>query len=137
VDTTKKYIEMCKQATEIQEKFNYDDGDYFIGDDDQEWNIGGLILDSKGNLWDNVISDDAVAIKPMVWLPRQDQLQEMASLLCNYKTQILKFFNNWIKDNKILISDYRSMEQLWLTFVMHTVYNKAWGSLGNRWIELP
>jgi hypothetical protein len=76
-------------------------------------------------------------IDDVVWLPRQDQLQKMASLLCNYNTQILKFLNDWIKDNKIPISDYRSMEQLWLAFVMHTVYNKTWGSLGNRWIELP
>ncbi|KKL82719.1 hypothetical protein LCGC14_1981920 [marine sediment metagenome] len=61
-----------------------------------------------------------------VWLPRQDQLQEMVK-----------------RDSLHLILDFEcfaisygdlstSMEQLWLAFVMKEKYNKTWD--GGKWV---
>ena len=71
-----------------------------------------------------------------VWLPRQDQLQEMVK----QKTLLmsLKHFCDWslLQDEeffKTQCDKVTSMEQLWLAFVMKEKYNKTWN--GKEWIE--
>lgn len=78
-----------------------------------------------------------------VWLPRQDQLQDM----------VLGIKNSWNKPNYLTIElrefidkqidgdimdytieikySYDTMEQLWLAFVMYENYNKKW--INNKW----
>lgn len=78
-----------------------------------------------------------------IWLPRQDQLQEM--VLPNFEGkdryaiyEIVDAFNKFVfKGSRSRLGALKhglfdpSMEQLWLAFVMKEKYNKAWN--GDEW----
>ena len=75
-----------------------------------------------------------------LWLPRQDQLQEMVK--GNKHSHLLAHeFALWCHGGEefgriILAEDPHcdwSMEQLWLAFVMKKKYNKVWKD--DKWIE--
>jgi len=125
MDTSKKYIKMCEKAEEIQ-------GQRHIPTD---WQKGDWFL-RAGTSWIEVVShqinfSNLSIPRGTVWLPRQDQLQEM--------------MDKWYKNNPhVLVSDFydsiyeepmpsyyvpknfTSMEQLWLAFVMREKYHKIW-----------
>ena len=65
-----------------------------------------------------------------IWLPRQDQLQEMLQP-CGFGILLWDFHSfasTLIRDENIT-----SMEQLWLAFVMKERFNKVWD--GKEWIN--
>ena len=71
-----------------------------------------------------------------IWLPRQDQLQEMVGGGQGFTFQTLGRFIRWhgkcIKDYLASIDSYpASMEQLWLAFVMKELHSKVW--TGTEW----
>lgn len=123
MDTTPEYIEMCEKAGEIQA---------------MEWTqdqIGHLVyikrLDTLMQLdYDHKKCDELKE----VWLPRQDQLQEMAFTNDTFKFDIvsnINCFNSWVKQNWIWGNsndkqEYTTHEQLWLAFVMKEKFNKTW-----------
>jgi len=102
MDTSKEYIQMCEKAVEVQELWNPKQKDYrAMGNERFE-----------------------------VWLPRQDQLQGMVN--DNFWLQ-LGTFSVWIQtpsEEKYRIK-FKSMEQLWLAFVMKEKFNKIWD--GEDW----
>jgi hypothetical protein len=62
-----------------------------------------------------------------VWLPRQDQLQEM--VIENYATfwdLALAFSNVLMGKNASYFEKFDSMEKLWLAFIMLEKYKKKW-----------
>lgn len=62
-----------------------------------------------------------------VWLPRQDELQAMVK--DNYKDvgDLAYFFWAWIAKYAVMeIDKFTLMKQLWLAFVMWTLYHKKW-----------
>ncbi len=65
-----------------------------------------------------------------IWLPRQDQLQAMATLPI---ARLVHVFQEFIRDSAIagIFSQYKSMEQLWLAFVMKEKHDKTWN--GEEW----
>jgi len=72
-----------------------------------------------------------------IWLPRQDQLQEMVApkedvqhLLLHFYNRVGALFNE--KDKPWL--QFKSFEQLWLAFVMKEKYNKIWN--GKDWEKI-
>ena len=74
----------------------------------------------------------------VVWLPRQDQLQEMVDLpyLVKFECQHERIIGELIvfgsdKHSKVFMVSGKSMEQLWLAFVMKEKYNKTWD--GEKW----
>jgi len=75
--------------------------------------------------------------KSRVWLPRQDQLQEMVGE--EYPIDLLygfhRFYNTMGCDlyPHTINGAKTSMEQLWLAFVMKEKYNKVW--YGSDWID--
>lgn len=90
MDTSKKYIEMCTKAEEIQSEVTEEkiEHNFYI----------------------------------TVWLPRQDQLQEMV-IGGDDTITLTEYFLNAVSlycDRKL------SMEQLWLKYVMKEKYNKTW-----------
>ena len=84
---------------------------------------------------------DGITYTSLVWLPRQDQLQEMVidiidcsshsatANLINFGTRLQQF----VKDDYDYWMQFTSMEQLWLAFVMKEKYNKTWN--GEKWVE--
>jgi len=139
MDTSIEYIKMCEKAEEIQKIWKPRVGDL-------AWR-GTKYLPTKdacGYLTDvDVFDTQGYKARGSVWLPRQDQLQEML---------IDKIGGNHIALLSVLIrSDLfcqaglghyvsspnynytNSMEQLWLVFVMKEKYNKIWN--GEDWVK--
>lgn len=137
MDTSKEYFEMCGKATEIQENHKIGPEDYFNDGDMCEGiyeckNDEGCLIKSIYGKW--------FLPSECVWLPRQDQLQEIyAGHIGADGYCALIDFGEWFKeivelDN--LGSDkriYDTPEQLWLAFVMYEKFNKVWD--GKEWIK--
>ncbi len=146
MDTSKKYIKMCKKAEEIQKGWNPREGDlgflekgksyfhHFEATEDDEYNApeqsyGNPII---------ILESFAFSVKEdgFIWLPRQDQLQEMIDWEAfSYKVSTQIFQINEFYDNlpeSVDDTGYpTSMEQIWLMFVMSEKFGKEW--VENDW----
>ena len=75
--------------------------------------------------------------KNLIWLPRQDQLQEMVQAEgennVEFRERIICDFSAWCQVLRMAndFRDYLSMEQLWLGFVMKQKFGKMWN--GDKW----
>lgn len=135
MDTSKEYILMCEKAIEIQKiwhsKFiNYGDEtnkgtvqeleEYYS--DDDTWN-----LKADGNYFDS---------RNLIWLPHQDQLQEIISEswsnINKNNEDILDVWYNFVKKQLPIYS----FEKLWLMFAMKEKYNKIWDKKKQEWKSL-
>ncbi|QIB90992.1 hypothetical protein [Methanosarcina mazei] len=63
MDTSEKYIRMCREAKEIQYLWNFENGDYVFDSSD-----GEIII------WFGYPPKELLEV---VWLPKQDQYQEI------------------------------------------------------------
>ena len=158
MDTSKQYIKMC-DCPEIQGHWKPSEGDNFsfinepkiIKDyeiwalekrelsDIEEWN---KIIKTMGN---HFVDHFIEARDCFVWLPRQDQIQEMMGLgLYDLLEQLKKFIDKstwtlneigrdglWGKAEKCV--GFTSLEQLWLAFYMHEEHGKIWND--KKWIK--
>ena len=131
MDTSKEYIKMC-DCPEIQNKV-LKFGDFFLFRDG-----GDIFIFPQG--CEQIIKYPA---RDRIWLPRQDQLQEMVirhgqDPKPEYWPMLLFGFTDWAK-NYAIESDRKgfqfptSMEQLWLAFVMKEKFGKKWD--GDKWIS--
>ncbi len=110
MDTSETYVKMCEKAEEIQSLMPK-----IIGSPEEE--------------------------NRKVWLPRQDQLQEMLGFntVATVNNQwygggplgLIQAFNHFISSLRTDEIAFRSMEQLWLAFVMKEKHNKMWD--GELW----
>ena len=128
MDKTKEYILMCKKAEEIQKVWEHCAGDVCSPrfSDNNTWIVG----------FNTGFSE--LKEKDIIWLPRQDQLQEMI----RHKRCSQLQFEDWYSELKRFTlfcgnlpacpeNYFKSMEQLWLAFVMKEKFNKKW--TGNDW----
>lgn len=141
MDTSETYIKMCEKAAEIQalkpkkDEYNYNEwSDFSVGSVfwDERVVVIGTINQLEG------ICDDCVrhTSKNLIWLPRQDQLQEMLNI--KLESMLGDFYNaigvlweaGWTLREEY--EQFTSMEQLWLAFVMKEKYNKIWD--GESWV---
>ena len=136
MDTTDEYIEMCKEARQIQQIWKKTIGDYFYNPPYYSSNNVSIIFDSyirnkeEGReYYGGTYSNNEQVLDGATWLPRQDQLQAIVDL----NTIVNWHFYNFVNDGLSTYLDYfTSMEQLWLAFVMQKIYNKIWN--GSEWI---
>ena len=126
MDTSETYIKMCEKAEEIQAEWKPFNGDYIIQNN-------YFIL--PGELQQPValhFCNDSKLLnfnrKDFIWLPRQDQLQEMVKREDESNRASVRKFVDWCFSIKELYG--WSMEQLWLAFVMKK-NNKTWD--GEAW----
>jgi hypothetical protein len=128
LDTSEKYVEMCRKANEIQAVRIYEDGSWYAAE--FNWLFTGLICTSC----DDEHGCKSEFTEKSFWLPRQDQLQEMVDrndlIVGFYKYATGNDQNCELSLSRADLSG--SMEQLWLAFVMKTKYNKSWN--GENWI---
>ncbi len=129
MDISKTYIKMCEQAVEIQALASYPYAEVKIGDD-WVWRFESTTdLDRQWQQGQN----------RKVWLPRQDQLQEMVGgLECGFID-----WENWLgniygynygnKPNGHL-HIFDTYEQLWLAFVIKEKFGKVWN--GEDWFKI-
>lgn len=119
MDTSKKYVEMCYEASELQTKNFFQ----LIADKD-------VIVGEYNTLFGGVATQ----------LFKQDQLQQ---ILLEDRLSVFDLIRDFNKfgdfDGKQSESSNKhtcfmnSIEQLWLAFVMKEKYNKIWS--GKNWIK--
>ena len=145
MDVSQEYILMCQKATEIQEYWQenqVEDGDFYAKSPYSDGDMNNVRIHKKfsGILYDIICESN------FVWLPRQDQLQEMIGIYPK-PFALFSFFNkkDYTTDKYIRISlnmkkpqypinIFNSFEQLWLVFVMKEKYNKKWN--GKTWEKI-
>ncbi len=117
MDTSPEYVKMCHRAIELR---------WYKDLEDRERDFYAIVPDSvEGN----------------VWLPRQDQLQEMVEpkpsprLFAEFMT-FLGYDGEHFSGGYPITRppDFSSMEQLWLAFVMKEKYGKTWN--GEEWVNV-
>ena len=124
MDKTLEYVQMCKGAQEIQDawdKYNAHVGDMCARLRPNGGGYAPMVFVRTSHEW-------------TIWLPRQDQLQDM--VIDAYRTGwqdsiILGLMEEVVAWGKQL--PYASMEQCWLCFVMHVKYAKVW--TGAEWVS--
>jgi len=125
MDTSSEYILMCEKAEEIQALREigklFVDGDWWMS---RRWNDGVPCV------WRAYRGIDEV------WLPRQDQLQEMAwsHIAGTYNllpTKLFAFSDYWEENG--IPHMFTSMEQLWLAFYQKEKFGKVWQN--GEWVK--
>ena len=144
MDTSETYIKMCEKAEEIQLDWNPASGDLYYEHIDRkplalwtDYDRAELLVhriigsDDEQNLASLRISSHVKA--DAIWLPRQDQLQEMVISRYRYEivASLLMDFERW--RDTYGHNELTSMEQLWLAFVMKEKYGKIWD--GAKWVR--
>ncbi len=136
MDTSETYIKMCEKSVEITSEHTLFEGDFYYWDN---WRLGHPLLPNQVEIGVDYHNwSGRVILKGgrYIWLPRQDQLQEIIATHrnTNYTVRIIHEFVFWLDDTKIGYYENLSMEQLWLIFVMKEKYNKVWD--GEDWIVI-
>jgi hypothetical protein len=127
MDCSDQYVRMCRQAEEIQELWSPADGDVFADELCHVSIVNSPILEHLGK------SIKEGKRKDYVWLPRQDQLQELVLLM--YERNCYWMFEECYKHLQLPHpTKLESMEQVWLSFVMKERSGKTWN--GENWIKL-
>ena len=141
MDKSKKYIQMCKKADEIQNHWEPKNGDFFWGTiedfadedplqavyqyfecEDEYYTIIPLSYDPSLKEF----TDETDAVR----LPTQHELQHMVDF--ETPLDMVASFADWVKELTLTMQErYQTMEQLWLGFVMNKNYNKEW--TGKDW----
>ena len=121
MDKSSAYIKMCESAKAVQKQWKPEFGDFFVS--------MSLDLTSACQSITSDLEKKALYLKTIkaVWLPRQDQLQEM--VIDKYATpwDLAIAFSNLLMDDKTSYFDnFDSMEKLWLVFIMLEKYKKKW-----------
>ena len=99
----------------------------------------GISLQTMFGIEDEIFNNDNI-----IWLPRQDQLQEI--LLKDYPDYfnsihllLTKFYeevHSNDKDKYLTYERFDSLEKLWLAYFMKVEYNKIWDDTNKDWDEL-
>ena len=141
MDTSETYINMC-DCEEIKGVWNPIEGDYF-------WEGMEMRIATDYENWSGDVSY-VLEFPKAVWLPRQDQIQEM---MRDYYaegikpirprawfpegvvglTYVLKKFNEFAPPDGLTAHEVKSFEQLWLKFYMYEKHNKVWD--GDKWVS--
>jgi len=156
MDVSQEYILMCEKAVEIQEQkpdFESEECNYVAN----FHHAKACPTHGQDHLWTKYLQDDFYCCTcgkelvdvdhipsfeqyeqnrayKTVWLLRQDQLQEMAHWGGRSVGELLWIFARWQDErgeDGLYAHQFTSFEQLWLAFVMDTIYNKTWN--GDDW----
>ena len=135
---TENYIKMCEQAEEIQKVYNPEAHNHV-------WNgsictyipLDSYKYDKYTEYGHQYIYIADGYLMNCIWLPTQEQLQEITFYQNNNDIPAMKrsmylqleVFTNWALKQQYL---YNTMNELWLAFVMKEKHSKAWN--GEEWI---
>ncbi|MCG2721736.1 MAG: hypothetical protein L6290_06945 [Thermodesulfovibrionales bacterium] len=121
MDQSSDYIKMCESSKVLQKQWKPDFGDFFVS------MSLGLTSPCQPIVSDLEKKKTYLKTIKAVWLPRQDQLQEM--VIEKYATPwdlAIAFSNVLMGDNASYFDNFDSMEKLWITFVMLEKRKKKW-----------
>ncbi len=140
MDKSPAYVTMCEKAAEVQEHWRQEHGDVFLGEQGRItcWVAG--VHDTKpirqGMCIERSSDDKLIRLRKYIWLPRLDQLIELAQVPGKRYERITQDFFEWTKREYPFSSGeprhiFGSLEQIWLAFVMQRKFDKGWDGL--RW----
>lgn len=131
---TERYIKMCEKAEEIQREWKPELGDRYWNTFWKlcEYNYSEVICSSsfeKGDIDEKVKN---------IWLPTQEQLQEMLDGDYFYHAFNLDVVNETMKrlySEDGLYSPFETGNEFWLAFVMWKRYGKVWDDEKEEWVK--
>ncbi len=129
MDNTETYIKMCEKARKIQDEWKPTDGDFcWHGNEGEECYGNWEFPAEKRVVFINAITPQDWWYN-WLWLPTQDRLQEMVfGISGDVQGQVWKLYT-FATVNRATFPNVKSMEQLWLAFVMKEKYNKTWDGI--------
>lgn len=143
MDTSEKYILKCGEAKEIQKLWKPLAGDFVTCDNPEDRRVviittGEIDLKKNPDFLDVIFpfsygnNSDYKRKDKMIWIPRQDQLQELIK-----RSDMTKALHQIYEAAEFLWFKNKSgtMEQLWLAFIMKEKYNKIWNDVKEIWGE--
>jgi hypothetical protein len=141
MDTSREYIAMCDEARELQKSWVPEHGDFFIGERNKlrVW-IDGINDPAKVVTGVEVEFRDGIPhLTRFIWLPRLDQLIEMAQESHIRYEQTTQAFLDWTRRDYGSLPGqprriFTSLEQIWLAFVMLRKFDKKWN--GETWFAV-
>lgn len=133
MDNSEQYIKKCEKAVAIQENYKPNHGDwvYYNNMTDPEEMVvcaGDEWQNDQLRPWISYGTTYKESDTPTVYLPRQDQLQEI--VIPKFSSQFEMMYAFWKYYNKY--PNKQSLESYWLDFVMEKLYEKRWN--GEDWI---
>jgi len=161
MDTSETYIKMCVKAEEIQKAWKPQGGDYYLhnyrnttgfsreaekqiwGDADEKWQTIEILcykpmedkdwFVSTADGQSHVTSVADLVRHNCIWLPREDQLQEMVGNYEKCCDVIYEYLDAGVGSDMSPLWEVglKSFKQLWLAFVQKELYNKVWN--GDDW----
>ena len=136
MDTSKQYIKMC-DCPEIQEGWEHCKivGDWYVVEEDftsEDDPAHGFYTEIYINIIGSYEEQSLASFKT-IWLPRQDQLIGMLNWT-NARGIIIELEQYCLRNPDYMnqFNANKSMEQLWLAFVMWELHGKQWD--GEKWI---
>lgn len=128
MDTTETYIKMCDNPETQRQRPSIESWKY--------WHQSGRCYSGiDGEWWARTTGEES----PFgIWLPRQDQLQEMVGIITpeSYLEYVFNQYFEFADDTGVDIKnpypEAKTPEQLWLAFVQKELHNKIWD--GDKWI---
>lgn len=120
MDTSETYISMCREAKELQKLRG-----------DEKWQNGDVYscITSRGpftSWWTDTEDEPPQMFRP-VWLPRQDQLQDM--LEGSFMEKLAGFWEAVVEGRLV----FNTWEQAWLSQVMRVKFHKTWDD--KHWLK--
>jgi hypothetical protein len=118
---------MCENSGDIQDQWQSKLGDFYVS------MAGGITSSCQIVTSDLETKPSYLNTIKAIWLPGQDQLQEM--VIDNYATPwdlSIAFSNVLMGKNASYFERFDSMEKLWLAFIMFEKYKCKW--IDGEWI---
>ncbi len=140
MDKSSEYIQMCAKASEIQKQWTPKHGDFFVGEEGKI-EVWVSRVHDKRNLVSGVrvVFDNGIPkVTKYIWLPRLDQLIELAQQRGKRYELITQEFFDWTKIPYRTLSGYPrkvfdTLEKIWMAFIMQSKFKKQWD--GENWIS--
>ena len=141
MDKSKKYIKLCDLADEIQCRWVQRYGDFYLGNNGRItcWLANADPGKKVKKRFVICSEDDVIRLSKYVWLPRQNQLIEMAQIPGRRYDTVVQDFYDWTKAGynrqSVLPGKlFPSMEQIWLAYVMQRKFLKKWEA--DAWVAI-
>ena len=140
MDRSVGYICLCMQAKEIQVQWRPRHGDFFLGENHRiECWVDSVHAGRQIHKGFGITRKESkvISLTPYVWLPRLDQVMELAQVPGRRFESVSQEFYTWTKtpydaDFSLPSQLFATLEQSWLAFVMRSRHGKIWN--GADWI---
>jgi hypothetical protein len=151
MDRSPTYISMCDSAAELQNQWKQEYGDYFVGTAGRIecWIPAVHRVRIFKNRFGIENKGKVIRLSKYIWLPRLNQLIEMAQQPGKRYENTAQDFFDWTKSGYRGLSEggsnskrwsesgpgklFVSLEQLWLAFIMERKHAKIWD--GTDWLK--